>query len=162
MKFFGTIFFLILLFSCGTVKNKKNDITLTEVNYGLYKGKNLYNRNNKKSPSGVDIVSKNNGFYEKTNKVPLKFGISFGSEFILNSSSNKIIKIETVWKYPKKIKNDEGKYFSELRKTSSKRTNEKKWTGYVINRDYEMVKGKWVLEIYHDNKRLYKKKFFVE
>ena len=150
------------MLSCNAVKNTSNSISFTELNYGLYRADVMYETDNETSPSGKHTVSNNVVFYEKTTNVKLKNDARFGAEFILNSDSYESIEIDIIWTYPKSIQNDKGENFSQLKKTSWKKANQKEWVGYVINREYEMVEGVWTLEIYHEEKRLYQKKFNVE
>jgi len=158
--------FLFLLFStivsCVSNKLGEGEISITETNYGLYKAVATGQIDNEQSATGKTNVAHNIGFYETTTNIPLTKGIQFGAEFIVNGKANQEVELEVVWTYPQKIKNNNEVEFSQYKSTSTRSTNDKTWTGYIINKDYEMVKGVWLLEIFYKNKKLYQKEFIVQ
>ena len=158
---FSILLFLIVA-SCISSKDGSRKVSITETNYGLYKAVAKGQVDNEKSATGKTTISENMGFYETTTTVPLTKGIRFGVEFIVNGKADKSMEIEVVWTYPQKIKNEKGEEYAQYKHRSIKYTNTKTWTGYIINKDYEMVKGVWLLEIFYKNKKLYQKEFNVQ
>src|SRR6478735_2802688 len=94
------ILFLIILIACVSFKSSNNDVTITETNYGLYKAVETGQVDNKKSATGKTKVAENMGFYETTANIPLKKGIRFGAEFIVNGKADQEVEIQVVWTYP--------------------------------------------------------------
>tara|TARA_B100000809_G_scaffold86653_1_gene85017 strand:- start:9978 stop:10256 length:279 start_codon:yes stop_codon:yes gene_type:complete len=85
--------------------------------------------------------------------------IEFGIEFIVKAKKSKAIKIDIVLTYPTPIKNEKGQIFRNYKDHEKIWTNDKTWTGYVLNKDYELVPGLWTYEVFYKDKLLYTKIF---
>jgi hypothetical protein len=157
----SVILISLLICGCNSLSINQN-ITFKEVNYGLYDADLSHRKDNSTSASGKRTISINNEFYKTTTNIPLQQEIQFGSEFIIYSNINTSVELDIIWKYPEKIRNNKGIYFTEDKRTVTRYTNQKTWTGYILNQEYEMVNGTWILEIYHRDRLLYQKKFLLE
>ena len=71
------------------------------------------------------------------------------------------INIEIEWIYPEKITNAEGKKFKSIKYTTKRPTNIPSASSYSLDAPYEIVKGKWIMSIYLEGKKMYSRTFFL-
>ncbi len=71
------------------------------------------------------------------------------------------IDVEIEWIFPEKIKNEAGKKFKSIKYTTQRPTNIETASSYSLDKDYEMVKGKWKMNIYVWGKLLYTRTFVL-
>jgi hypothetical protein len=99
---------------------------------------------------------------KKTDTIYAKIGTSFGVQYILDSQIDKSIQLRQVWTFPNKMVNDKGKVFNNVDYTIKRPTNVSVGANYTIENDYELIKGKWIFQIYNGKKKLYQKEFYLE
>ena len=164
-----TIIYLILILNiigCSNFSKTSNDsnlkIDFQELGYGICETKTIYNETMKNSPSGNHIISTGFTLIEQTDRIHGKIGQKFGVEFNMKSNITKEILIEQVWIFPKLITDDNGKTFNETRYMVEKYTNEKTYSTYTLEKDYEIVKGEWVYQMFYNGKKLYERKFYID
>ncbi len=152
---------VLILFISFFLSVQSQSIEVEEVVYGLYKAEKSRSVESQGSPTGQTLVSRNHGFYAKTDSIPMKMGIQFGVAYRLITPSDDPLQLKVVWKYPKKIKNGNGKKFSTSEHMVLRSTNKVVWEGYKLTDEFEMIPGTWVFEIYHKKKLLYSKEFYL-
>lgn len=161
-------FFLLTLMiaSCSvlhrTPGNQSPKIKFSELDYGICKTTTVYQEHMENSPSGNYSQSTGFKLLEQTDKIPGKIGQEFGIEYILRSGITTDILIEQVWIFPGTITDDQGKKFKELRYSVSKPTNERTYSVYTLEKDFEVVKGTWTYQMFYKGKKIYERKFYVE
>jgi len=157
---------ILLVFGCSNVRKVNSDmplkLDLKELNYGICETETEYIEKAESSPSGNHIYSYGFKLIKQTDRIPGKLGQKFGIEFIMKSNVTKLISVEQVWIFPTIIKDDKGKEFKELRYTIGKPTNENTYSTYTLEKEYEVVKGEWIYQMFYDGKKIYERKFYIE
>lgn len=162
------IYFVLILIISGcsifrkTSKDSLISIDFKEFGYGTCETKTVYNEKMEKSPSGNHIQSTGFSLMQQTDKIPGKVGQKFGVEYTMKSNITKDIIVEQVWIFPKSIIDDKGKEFNELRYYIKKTTNEKTYSTYTLEKDYEVVNGEWTYQMFYGGKKIYERKFYIE
>lgn len=156
MKHIILITFLIPLFC------RAQTVTLKETNHGLYTGREVSTTTEKNSPTGttsglVDVL-----FFPTTDTVPMEKGRQFGIEFTLESARIFEANIEVVWIFPTTMVNNNGETFTQYSHKTSRITNQKSFTGYHFDEVYEMLPGKWTLQIFYKKKMIHSHEFYVQ
>lgn len=164
-----TIIYLLLIMTisgCSTLKKMSNDssskVSFKEFGYGICETKSVYNEEMENSPSRNHTLSTRFTLIQQTDRVPGKIGQKFGIEYKIKSNITRDILVEQVWIFPKPITDEKGKEFKELRYKMEKSTNDKTFSTYVMEKDYEVVKGEWTYQMFCDGDKIYERKFYVE
>jgi len=82
-------------------------------------------------------------------------------EITLITSKDENIELQQVWSFPRKIKDEEGNHFRQVKTMSEKPTNESFLLSYSIVENSDLIKGNWKFELYHRGKLIYEKDFLV-
>ena len=157
---------LLIFISCSMLR--KNIITKTdklvfrEIDFGLYQGKVVYNEKQKESPSGNHILSDDFKLIKKTDTIPCVLGQSFGIQYVLESNKTIDLPVRQIWIFPTEIKNEKGETFKELNYIINRWTNDSINSNYVFEKEWELVKGKWIFKMYYKDKLLIEKTFIVK
>lgn len=156
------LFYLILAVPllCSAQKNSK--ITITELKYGLYTAWTTSETTNDQSITGVTSGLSNIILNEKTDTVPFNQEIWFGVNYVINAPGLETVDIEVVWIYPRPITNESGKEWIDLHNKSKKEVGNDYFTGYQMSEKYELVPGKWTLQIWVKKKMLLEHFFYVK
>lgn len=164
---------LLLLFSktplyasgFSTIDSLKKDsanFVLKELRYGRVKAERVASIVNSNSPTGTSGVMRNYIYTEITDTIPAKLNVNFGVELIMESKQDfLIVPLTVVWKFPSQITNLSNKSFHQVSRTSNVYTNRILNYSYKFDQDYEVKPGIWELEIYHNNKLLYSRQFYL-
>ncbi len=165
---FNLTFLVLMLLVNGCVLNIKtskdsfSDVNSIILEYGICATDALYNQKMEASPSGNYTRLTGFKLLEQTDTIPAKIGQEFGVHYILKSDVTKSITIEQIWNFPKAIINKEGKVFTQLRYEVNKTTNSRTYSTYILEKDYEIVKGEWTYQMRYAGKKLYERKFILE
>lgn len=157
---------VILISGCSirkkTESNKSIKIEFKELNYGVYTTKTIYTEKQNNSPSGERTLSDEIESIEQSNKVEGKLGQKFGVEYMLQSNQTTDIIVEQVWLFPTEMTNDKGKTYQELRYKVEKPTNDETYSLYSLDKEFEIVKGEWIFQMFYNGNKLCERKFIVE
>ena len=164
MKNTFLILIILFLFSCKTkITTDSSTVKIKELSYGTSSSKILTTEHLKNSPSGNHIVSDYKlNIIKKSDDVEAKIGVQFGSEYIIYAKENKPIELTIKWTYPKGVTDKMGKELFETKYNIIKMTNEYSYSNFTIEDKNELVKGDWILEIFTDNSKLYKRVFHLK
>ncbi len=152
--------FIILIVGCSSPSSYE-DIKVIEYKYGICESNKVISMDSKESPSGIYGISSDLKLKKQCDTIPAEVGIKFGVMYEVSSKINQELFVDKVWTFPQEITNDKGKTFSEITVRSEVKTNKKFYTVYFFEKPYEVKKGEWKFEIFHEGKKLYEKKFFV-
>jgi hypothetical protein len=141
-------------------KPDPNEVEIKILNFGKSSAKLLYDEVDKNMPSGKKSTTDFKlNILETTDTIRIYKGAQFGIEYIIESPEQKLIKLKTVWTYPDKMVNKEGKTFYQTEYFINKLTNEYTYSNYTLENDYEMLEGKWNISLFYDTKELINKNF---
>lgn len=157
-------FLVIILLGCDTAKRtiKVMEVDFKELKYGICETEAIYSEKMTSSPSGKRTYSSGFKLLEQTERVPAILGQKFGIEYEITSSFTGEITVEQVWIFPTKIRDENGGEFKEVRYKIDKSTNERTYSTYTLEKDYEVVKGEWTYQMYFNGKRIHERKFYLE
>jgi hypothetical protein len=116
----------------------------------------------KNSPTGFRSYLEDFAVINKTDSIEMKLGSRFGVEYQLVSSKELSIPLEAEWVFPRKIINTEGKAFKNLRYNTSRSTNEKTFSSYSLDKEFELVPGRWTFRLYFKKKIIYQRYFYLK
>jgi len=132
---------------------------ITEISYGIYSSKIIAKEPMAGSPTGNHNATDTSILIKRTQRVPAKLGIQFGAEYKVSADGNNTVPVEVEWIFPEmhdpagRITNTSLKYPLVIP------TNMVNNSSYTLEKKHEVLKGDWVLNIYHDGKIVYSKKF---
>jgi hypothetical protein len=159
MKF---LFFIYTLFAIvNSYSQNSKAIEFVEINYGMVKVSRERTEIQANSPTGSRGILESFEFINITDSVPAVLKNNFGIEYMLKATDSTEIDVTIEWIYPEKIINTEGKKFKTIKYTTQRYTNEPTFSSYSLDEPYELVKGKWKMNIYAYNKLLYSKTFIL-
>lgn len=112
-------------------------------------------------PTGQRNIANNLEFVQSTDSIQLQPKGSFGIMYMLKAADSVDIKVDVEWIFPKKMVDKEGNKYKSIRYTTTKPTNTELGNTFTLDEAYEMIEGKWTLNLYVDNKKLFSRSFFV-
>jgi hypothetical protein len=156
----GLVAFLLLINArTNAQQTVVHTFEITEVSYGIYTSKTVAKEPMAGSPTGNHNVADTSILVKKTLRVPAKLGTQFGAEYKVSADGNDTVPVEVEWVFPEmhdpagRITNTSLKY--PLAIPANMINN----SSYTLEKKHEVLKGNWVLNIYHDSKIVYSKKF---
>ncbi|MTH14145.1 DUF3859 domain-containing protein [Flavobacterium sp. LC2016-01] len=164
MKFIYTLlsfFILQTIFSQAVIKSKSfGTLELKELDYGLSKGE-YGTTESANTPTGNHIWLKDFAMIKTTDSIKAVKKANFGVVYIVKAKDTVNIPIDIEWIYPEKVTNNKGEKFKSIRYTTERPTNIPSASSYSLDEPYELVKGKWEMNLYIENKRVYTKTFIL-
>jgi hypothetical protein len=158
-------FCALLLASCMGSQPSNNvsaTVEVEELNSGISESTTIYKEEMPDSPSGLRNFSGDFRIVVPTDTMPAHLGQQFGIVFQLNSDVAHEVEVEQVWKFPSPIIFPDGKVITELRYNIVKPTDEPTYSFYELENQYEVVKGVWIYEMFHNGNKIFEKKFYLK
>lgn len=155
--------FISLSIACS-IGSGSDELTFQEFSYGIYKIEDSVPFDSEESPSGNYHYgySRTTKTIKKTDTIIAKLNISFGASYQLNSKIDKEFLMEALWTPPTTIIDDQGAEFNQIETSLKAKTNQPLYSLYVLEKEYEMVKGEWLLELFYQGKKLHQRKFILQ
>ena len=153
-------FFLLVV--CAKVNAQQNNppFTLLETGYGIYTSHTVANEDIAGSTSIGHAVVEKQVLVKKTDKVPAKIGVQFGTIYKLTGKDRDTVSLEIEWIYPHEIMDtSKNAKYASIRYPIKLPVNFENSRTYSLDDNFEVVKGLWVLNIYSDNKIIFTRKF---
>jgi hypothetical protein len=165
MKIISMLLALLLsqaAFSQTTINSKLYGVLeFKELDYGLAKVSGETTEQLSNSPTGSHGWLKDFEIINKTDSIQAVQKANFGVVYIVNAKDTVDIDVVIEWIYPKKITNEKGEKYKSIKYTTKRPTNIPSASSYSLDEPYELVKGKWQMNIYIENKRVCSKTFFL-
>ena len=156
------LFMLSFTLNCATSNNQTNSkLDFQIIDYGIVESETCSIEQQDKTSQGYITKSRNIKLVDKTLKIPARIGTKFGIVYIVNSkeniSSNVLIKV----KHPifTKVNTGNNKIIEEW--NCKFVTNKAQYSGYIFEHDYELVPGKWIIEVWYKNIKYIEKSFII-
>lgn len=142
------------IFAAKSEDNLKK-ITGKIVNYGITSRSDNNIVEQPETTSGYRVVSENTTFSKKTTLVPCEYNIGFAFRYeVTGVKPNSEIVMKKVVVHPPMRKPD-GSISTGYETTNIEGSDSNGYmegtTGYVLNREYEFVPGKWKFTMYYKN-----------
>jgi hypothetical protein len=96
-----------------------------------------------------------------TDSVQMVPKTNFGTVYMINAQDTVDIDVQIEWIYPQRIINEKGEKFKSIKYTTRRPTNIPSASSYSLDEPYEMVKGRWTMNLYVENKKLYTRTFIL-
>jgi hypothetical protein len=116
------------------------------------------------SPLGTMTHVLNERLQHVTTTIPALAGMTFGIRYkVVGPVVGANVTLKQITRFPKQgVTNPEtGKTFSYSEYHTSAVVGAVTYRGYTFDRDWEVVPGRWTLEIWHDGRKLAEKTFMV-
>lgn len=154
----------VLLSGCSILKKSTDSIKVDfeELNYGLVSATDQYSKPDQEDPTGTHSYSAFYKLIEKTDSINVNLGDRIGVQYNLKSNVNKWVPVRQVWIFPSQMINDKGEKFDKLDYIINRPTNDNRWANYKFEEEYELLKGKWIFQVYFEGNKLYEKEFYLE
>lgn len=158
------IVFVLTWTSCNMAKTNSASLTFKELSYGVISagGTSVVDDDDDKSPSGNTVKHTKLSVSEVTDTIIGEIGAVFGVNFILQSNVNAYIPVTRKWTFPSKIGDSSGEKVKSVSRQDVITTNSNQWMYYTLEQEYEIVKGKWMLQYFYKGQEIYKKTFILE
>ena len=112
------------------------------------------------TPTGTHGWLKEFEITKITDSVPATLLANFGVQYVVKAKDTVEIEVEIEWIFPEKMINDQGKKFKSTKYKTQRPTNIESASSYSLDKPFELLKGKWTLNIYLEN-RIVNTKTFV-
>lgn len=156
------LFIFQLTFAQTLITSKTNGtLEFKELEYGLAKVKDGTTEKLNNTPTGTHGWLQDFEIVKVTDSIQIQLKANFGTVYIINAKDTVDIDVEIEWIYPEKIKNEKGETFKKIKYTTKRPTNIPSASSYSLDEPYELVKGKWQMNIYVENKKAYSKTFIL-
>ena len=157
-----SLFICQLTFSQTSITSKTNGILeFRELDHGLAKVKDGTTEKLDNTPTGTHGWLQDFEIVKTTDSIQILPKANFGTVYIINAKDTLNIDIVIEWIYPEKIKNEKGETFKRIKYTTNRPTNIPSASSYSLDEPYELVEGKWQMNIYIENKKVYNKTFIL-
>jgi hypothetical protein len=154
---------IVSITACFTKTGKSSaSLKFKEISYGYCKGTNGYFIPSDISPSGRRHFSNTFEITHYSDIIPASMGYRFGVHFEIKSPIDTALSIERIWTFPKIISDHSGNKYEQVKRTLFINTNDPTYTTYFFEEEYEIVPGEWKLQMFHNNKLLYEKRFIIQ
>lgn len=145
-----------------TIKTKEiGNLVFKELDYGIARIKQGVKDSLQSSPTGLHGWLDDFEIVKTSDSIEMKPNANFGVIYIVEAKDTLNIPVTIEWIYPKSIENDEGEKFESIKYTTSRPTNIPSASSYGLEEPYEMVKGKWHINIYIAKILVCSKDFFL-
>jgi len=132
-----------------------------ELNHGMVHVVDSAVEELKGTPTGEHGWLKDLEFVKLTDSIKIAPKANFGTVYVVKARDTVNIDVTIEWIYPKVIKNEKGEKFKSVKYTTRRPTNIPSGSTYSLDAPYEMVKGKWIENIYLGDHRVFSRTFIL-
>jgi|GEM_PF-855632 len=159
---FVTILFCLSASAQTTVSSTTaGKLEFVELEYGIGQKVEGITVQDKASPTGTRSWLEDYMIVKQTDSVPMVHKANFGTIYLIKAKDTVDIDVQIEWIYPQKITNEKGEKFKSIKYTTQRPTNIPSGSSYSLDEPYEMVKGKWIQNLYIGNKKVYTRTFIL-
>ena len=156
MKLLFTISTIFLCFVASAqtkiVSKTAGPLEIVELEYGIGQKVEGITVQDKASPTGTRGWLEDYVIVKQTDSVAIAPKANFGTIYLIKAKDTVDLDVQIEWVYPEKITNEKGEKFKSIKYTTQRPTNIPSGSSYNLDEPYEMVKGKWILNLYVENK----------
>ncbi|WP_029268848.1 DUF3859 domain-containing protein [Flavobacterium sp. KJJ] len=157
-----SFFVLQTIFSQAAIKSKSyGTLELKELDYGLAKVEDGTTEQVNNTPTGTHGWLKDFVIIKNTDSIKAVKKANFGVVYMVKAKDTVNLAIDIEWIYPEKVTNNKGEKFKSIKYTTQRPTNIPSASSYSLDEPYELIKGKWEMNLYIENKRVYSKTFIL-
>lgn len=156
------LFYVLLLLFYPGICFCSDTINISIVDYGIYASDTYEKLSSHESPTGWVTIQRNVRLLSKTDVVPATLGIKFGFRYeIKGELEGSHVVILRTFKYPGLADRKSGKVFHETKLVQHGKVGHPSYIGYVFEKEWELVPGRWSFEISRDGNKLAERSFTV-
>jgi hypothetical protein len=163
-----TVFLTLTLFTCHFLFAQTRftsqilgSFEFYELDYGLAKVEEGISEKMENTPTKTHGWLKDFAIIKNTDSIVIEPKANFGVVYQIQAKDSVDINLDIEWIYPKTIKDEKGEKFKSVRYTTKRPTNTPSASSYSLDAPYEMVPGKWVVNLYLENKVIYSRTFIL-
>lgn len=99
---------------------------------------------------------------QSTDSVAAKLNTVFGIEFKIACRDSLVdVPFTEEWIYPTPMKEEDGRKYGMAKTNGTLSTNQKNTCSFTFSKPYELLKGRWTLNLYVEDKLMYTHRFLV-
>ena len=136
-------------------------LEFVELEYGIGQKVDGTTVQDKNSPTGTRGWLEDYMITKTTDSVKMVPKANFGVVYMVKAKDTVDIDVQIEWVYPEKITNEKGEKFKSIKYTTQRPTNIPSGSSYNLDEPYEMVKGKWTINLYVENKKVHTRNFIL-
>ena len=136
-------------------------LEFVELEYGIGQKVDGTTVQDKNSPTGTRGWLEDYMITKTTDSVQMVPKANFGVVYMVKAKDTVDIDVQIEWVYPEKITNEKGEKFKSIKYTTQRPTNIPSGSSYNLDEPYEMVKGKWTINLYVENKKVHTRNFIL-
>ncbi len=142
--------------------NVGSGVSARIIDYGIYNRSGVTYTKPANNPLGHINVTKGVDISTTTERIPAKIGTNFGFRFELyGKRGGKYIKYVRVIKTPRLTNPENGKTTEVFEDAITAPAGRVLFAGYMFEFEWELVPGKYTIQLFHDNKLLVEKTFHI-
>jgi hypothetical protein len=145
-----------------SVKTKRNGVLeFVELDHGLARTERGMEDTLQATPTGTHGWLKDFEIIKITDSIEAAPKASFGTVYMVRAKDTVDVDVVIEWIYPQVVVNEKGEQFKSIKYATRRPTNIPSASSYSLDAPYEMVKGKWVQNMYLENKLMYTRTFYL-
>lgn len=156
-------FFLVASSSAqNTVASKSaGSLEFVELDHGLAQVKDGAVDDLGNTPTGTHGWLEDFVITKVTDSIQVAKKANFGVVYMVKANDTVDIDVVVEWIYPEKITNEKGEKFRSIKYTTQRPTNIPSASSYSLDEPYEMVKGRWTLNLYLEKRKVFSRNFLL-
>jgi hypothetical protein len=130
------------------------DMEVNELDHGLARVEAGTEDATHATPTGTHGWLKDLVITQVTDSIHIQPKANFGVVYQMTTRDTVELPVDIEWIYPGKVTNEKGETFRSIRYTTRRPTNIPSASSYSLDAPYEMVPGRWTLNLYVEGKKV--------
>jgi hypothetical protein len=141
----------------------KSQITKFEISdYGIISAQHVEQKVSTSNPPHKENISINPKVIKRTTEIPAILGEGFGYIYVIKGEpKGKLIPITIAYRVPEQKNPETGKIYSTFELKFDREIGSEYHTAYRFDEEWELVPGKWSIEIFYRGKKVLEKTFNI-
>jgi hypothetical protein len=160
---FLSLSLLALVLTAATRAEAQQVDAIEIVEWGIYRSDLQGTMPAPGTPTGTENLVANVRLQQATTTIPALVGMEFGLNFkVVGTPPGATVRLKHVVRFPSRgLRNPAGKTFSQSEFHSTAAVGEVTYRGYSFDYEWEVEAGPWIMEIWHEGRKLAEKRFIV-
>jgi hypothetical protein len=156
-----TLIVIHISFLC--INCTKPQITKFEIkDYGIISSEHVEQKYSTSNPPYKENISSNPKVIKRTTDIPTILGLSFGYIYVIKGEpKGKLVPITLAYRVPELNNPETGKVYSTFELKFDRKIGSEYHTAYKFDEEWELVPGKWSIELFYRGKKVQEKTFNI-
>lgn len=160
-----SVVLFIFLFTAAGQADTGAGVTLKVIKYGVIKAVQTKRMDDPSTPTGTSVNAQDPKIVTVTDQLTAEIGATFGYEYlIVGLPFNKVVELREAYFYPE-MKLPDGTLSTGYERIVKRRSDSfgmiSGIQGYLLEKEYELVPGKWVLKLFYGEQQLAEQTFTI-